>query len=212
MCLNKSQEFKIPFQLSAHTISVPIVNGNTERFSFQAVVIETTAEHAAKLRERFYSLGDPLQVQQVYPYIGKYQFAPLVKSREWPIDKIWKLAKFHDNIICGLRPIFIQNLQDLNNKINDTDTLRTAFLRLQNSETIEGITHQVQLIYSIHNTGNPTTKVALIPPLYYDSAIQQLSVIHSGLQGYIHPNFHKAVFLPGKHAGVSSQPADSISS
>jgi hypothetical protein len=116
MCLNKHHDTPINFQLSARTVSVPIAEGHPERFPFPAVVVETTVEHAAILRERFYSLGDPLQVQKTYQYVGKYQFVPLIKSREWPVDKIWRLSKFHDSIIEGLCPIFIQILKDLKNK------------------------------------------------------------------------------------------------
>lgn len=42
----------IPFQLSSRNISVPIVEGSRERYSFQAVVVETSATHATALRER----------------------------------------------------------------------------------------------------------------------------------------------------------------
>jgi hypothetical protein len=59
-CLNKNQKDKVHFQLPARTLSVPIGNGKQEKFSFQAVVIETEAQQASVLRERFYSLGDPL--------------------------------------------------------------------------------------------------------------------------------------------------------
>jgi hypothetical protein len=86
--LNNNQNDKVHFQLSARTLLVPIADRKPEKFSFQAIVIETEAEHASLLRERFYSLGDPL----------KYQFVPLVCSKEWPVEKIFRQAKFHDKI------------------------------------------------------------------------------------------------------------------
>lgn len=57
---------KLPFQLSSRTISIPIFDGKPERFDFQAVVVE--AKDAAQLREHFYSLADPLQACNVFPY------------------------------------------------------------------------------------------------------------------------------------------------
>jgi len=54
------------------------------------------------------------------------------------------------------------------------------------------------LLYSIHNTGNLTTTVALIPPLYYDIATLRLSAVHSALLAHVSAEYHGAVFLPGK--------------
>ncbi len=68
------------------------------------------------------------------------------------------------------------------------------------------------LIYSIHNTGQPTTKVALVPHLNYQEVILQLSAVHSGLKAYIKPEHHKAVFVEGKEVCISGQTADTISS
>jgi hypothetical protein len=41
-CINPDKENAIPFQLSACTITVPIMDGKLDRFSFPAVVIETS--------------------------------------------------------------------------------------------------------------------------------------------------------------------------
>jgi hypothetical protein len=197
-CLNQDREKSIPFQLSARTVSVPITDGGQEKFSFQAIVVETAIEHAAALWERFYSLGDPLTVYQCFQYVDKYQFIPLLKSREWSVDKIWRLAKFHDNIIVGLWPIFLQNLQDLNNKIIPTQTLHAAFMSMIIDIVKDGKQVSDHLLYSIHNTGNLTTTVALIPPLYYDIATLRLSAVHSALLAHVSAEYHGAVFLPGK--------------
>jgi hypothetical protein len=53
-------EEDIPYQLSTRTISVPLVEDKLGKYSFQAVVVETSANKAASLWERFYSL-DPQQ-------------------------------------------------------------------------------------------------------------------------------------------------------
>ena len=50
---------EIPFQLSSRSVSVPIKEDDPHRYSFNAVVVETSTKHAAKLRERFYGLQDP---------------------------------------------------------------------------------------------------------------------------------------------------------
>jgi hypothetical protein len=73
-------------------VSVPILEGKPERFVFQAVVVETSTQEAASLREKFYSLGNPMQVQQQFPYTGKYQFVPFLKTKEWTVQKILNLA------------------------------------------------------------------------------------------------------------------------
>lgn len=72
----------IPFQQSSCTLTVPMVDGKPERFTFQAVLVETLVAHAVKLKEHFYSLGGRLRAKYVYPYTGGYQFVPLLKSRE----------------------------------------------------------------------------------------------------------------------------------
>jgi hypothetical protein len=46
----------IPFQLASRNISVLVSDGCKERFTFQAIVIETSTKHAANLQERFYEL------------------------------------------------------------------------------------------------------------------------------------------------------------
>jgi hypothetical protein len=74
---NSNEE--LPFQLSSRSVSVPIQEGKPERFVFQAVVVETSTQQAASLRERFFSLGNPKQVQEKSPYTGKYQFVPFLK-------------------------------------------------------------------------------------------------------------------------------------
>jgi hypothetical protein len=66
----------IPFQLSSRSISVPIREGDPSRYSFQAVVIETSVQHAQSLREKFYKLDPPDKAQTDYPYTGIYQFVP----------------------------------------------------------------------------------------------------------------------------------------
>jgi hypothetical protein len=82
----------IPFQLSSRTISVAYQEGKPERYSFQAVIIETSTKHAATLKERLFAL-DPTMGRTEFPYSGKYPFIPLLKSQEWSITKIYQLAR-----------------------------------------------------------------------------------------------------------------------
>lgn len=108
----------VPFQLSARTISVPINEGKPEKYTFQAVVIETATTQAATLREEFYKLPNPVSAQLQYPYTGKYTFVPLLQSKEWTVSKILRLAQYHVSIIQDLKTVFISNLQNIHNKIN----------------------------------------------------------------------------------------------
>jgi hypothetical protein len=158
--------------------------------------------------------GGPQLIAKVYPYVGKYPFIPLLQSCEWPVQKIWRLTKLHDHTVKSLRPIFLHNLQDLNNKINEHDTLRAAFFTMEYKEQndSEHMTYSQVLIESIHNTGNPNTKVVLVPPKHYHSAISQLTAVHSGLQAYIDPSFHDKVSIQGTEVCLAGQKADSISS
>ena len=93
-----------PFQLSSRIVTEPIADGGNERFSFHATVVETLVDQAATLRERFYSSGDPPLIAKVYLYVGKYPFVPLLQSRKWPVQKIWRLAKLHDHTVKSLHP------------------------------------------------------------------------------------------------------------
>jgi hypothetical protein len=204
----------IPYQLTARTISVPLAEDNPGKFSFQAVVVETSAKHAATLRERFYSLDHPAKAQQQFPYTGKYQFVPILKSKEWTIQKILRLAKLHVKLISDLKPIFIVNLQDLRNEITPAgSTLMQGFYGMTFQQTINGkALDPVPLLHSIHNTGNKTTKVALVPSSHYTEALNQLSAIHSILTSNVSPDYHEKVFVHGTRAGLTGQQVDSVSS
>jgi hypothetical protein len=103
-------------------------------------------------------------------------------------------------------------LHDLKNKINDTQTLKAVFQNMLFEVIKDGVKHSDPLLNSIHNTGNLTTKVALIPPLYYDTATQQLSAIHSILLNHVSLEFHNEIFFPGKEVCIAGQLAGSISS
>ncbi len=94
---------KFPFQLSSRSISVPVKEGDPSRYSFQAIVVETSTQLASTIWEKFYELDQPAKAQAIYPYTGMYQFVPLLKSKEWPVDKIYKLARLHVNLIESLR-------------------------------------------------------------------------------------------------------------
>jgi hypothetical protein len=121
----------IPFQLSSRAVTFPIEDGKKECFAIQAIVVEALVENIMMLCERFFSSGDPALVKKVYPYVGKYPFIPLLKSHEWPVQKIWQLAKLHDHKVFSLHPIFLHNLQDLNDETSEDTTLRAAFFIME---------------------------------------------------------------------------------
>jgi hypothetical protein len=205
----------IPFQLSSRTTSVLEKEGGKERFSFQAIIIETSTKNAAKLRERFYTLENPSKVQHQFPYTGKYQFVPFLKSKEWTVPKILQLAKLHAKTVQDLSPIFLTNLQDIRTVISDEgDTLLQGFYGMQHTSTPapdkQPIT--VPLIHSVHNTGNKTTKVAIVPSAHYEEALNQFSALHDILATNIANEYHNQVFLPDTRVGITGQRIDSISS
>jgi hypothetical protein len=167
----------LPFQLSARTISIPISEGKPDRYYFLAVIAETSVEHAAALRERFYSLSDPFEVKRAYPYVGGHQFILLLKSKEWPTVKIYKLAVLHTQLTQLSKPIFVHNVADLQTPIGPSFTLRGGFNGMISMPTTTSPTRP--LIYSIHNTSNLDTKVALVTPELFDDAVTQLAAVHS---------------------------------
>jgi hypothetical protein len=210
-----SDEEDIPFQLSSRTTTVAIQEGGKERYAFQAIVVETATNHATKLRERFYKLDNPMVAQTSYPYTGKYQFVPFLKTKEWTISKILQLAKIHVNIVHDLKPIFLANIQDIHNEINqDGESMLQGFYGMQYTiPATEGHPPtKSPLLHSIHNTGNPTTKVALVPSNHFDEALNQLSAIHDILATNIASTYHSKVFVPKARAGITGQQIDSISS
>jgi hypothetical protein len=93
--LNLPPEFQ--FQLSSRTISVPMLNG-TNRYSFPAVAIETSARLGKHLREAMFSLPKPSDAKRQYPYTGIYQFVPVLTSKEWPIQDIPTSQSTHQNM------------------------------------------------------------------------------------------------------------------
>jgi len=119
----------IPFQLASWNISIPVSDRGKECFTFQAIVIETSTKHAANPCRHFYELENPSIAPRKYSYTSGYQFVPMLKSKEWPISKIYRLAKLHVNIIDGLRPLYLENLQDKHQMINKYgDSLLQGFL------------------------------------------------------------------------------------
>jgi hypothetical protein len=124
--------------------------------------VETSTQYAPTLWEKFYALDHPTIAREVFPCTGKYQFVPLLQSKEWTIQKIYQLAKLHVNIIEWLKPLYIANLQDINNEIDEMGTsLMHGFygMTVSSSEqkVFNGITPANQLIHSIHNTGKLNT-------------------------------------------------------
>lgn len=67
----------------------------------------------------------------------------------------------------------------------------------------------VSLLHSIHDTGNPKTKVALAPTSTYEAALDQFASLHSGLMSAIASEFHGNVFVDTLPAGLIGQQIDS---
>lgn len=208
------QDEELPFQLSARSVSVAVQDGKSDRYAFQAVVVETSTQQAASLREKFFSLGNPKQALNKFPYTGKYQFVPFLKTKEWTVSKILSLAKVHVTIIQDLKTIFLANLKNIHNIISqDGTTLMQGFYGMVNTSGNNETTPIVEpLLHSIHNTSKDTTKVALVPSSHYDEALTQLSAIHSILASYIPPAYQQAVFVDSLQASIIGQQIDSVSS
>ncbi len=149
------------------------------RFSFHAIVVESSTKNAPKLCEMLYELEHPHKARESYPYLGMYQFVPFLKSSEWFVDNIFHLATLHVKIVDNLKPTYGDNLQDINHVINDTGTASMqGFYGMQTSHlteipTVDGKTPIEQLIHSIHNTSHPLTKVTLVQSQKYTNALGQ---------------------------------------
>ncbi len=211
----ESTKDEVQFQLTARTISVPIQEGKPERYTFQAVVVETATSTAAKLREKFFSLGNPLEAKLNYPYTGHYQFVPFLHTKEWTVPKILRLAKLHVSIVQDLKPIFLGNLKNIHNTIdNDGTTLLQGFYGMSYS-TLSSNTapaRTVPLLHSVHNTGSKTTKTALVSQALFQEALNQLSTLHDILSNNIPESFHGNVFIDSARATIIGRSADTISS
>jgi hypothetical protein len=44
----------------------------------------------------------------------------MVKSTDWPIQKIYQLAHLHSSIIDDLKTIYVHHIQDVNNVVDDS--------------------------------------------------------------------------------------------
>jgi hypothetical protein len=75
LCKSLNLEENFPFQLSACTVTIPTAPGSVEKFSFQAVVVESPVKHARQLREMFYSLPKPAVSYKSFPYTGPTSYA-----------------------------------------------------------------------------------------------------------------------------------------
>jgi hypothetical protein len=160
--------------------------------------------HGKQQIYKFYELDQPIKVQVNYPYTGMYQFVPLLKSKEWPISKIFQLVQLHVTIVDGLRPLFIENLQDINNVIDDQgNSLMQGFYGMTVSspqaDVAEGITPTSPSSHSIHNTQKHTTKVILLQSNKFVDAVDQFSNIHNILQNNIKKQYHMNVFISEPH-------------
>lgn len=109
----------ISFPLSFRTVSVFIEPGKDQKYSFQAIAVDTAVTHSRHIQEAFFSLPKPAVAQQLYPYPGPYQFVPLLVSKEWSTQKIFQLAKVHVRICQNLKVIYIENLWDVHNVISE---------------------------------------------------------------------------------------------
>jgi len=199
-----------PFQLSSRTISVPVDNNkDSKRYSFPAVAVETSARQAKSLRETFFAQPKPELAKVKFPCTGPYQFVPTLQSKEWPVIKIVQLAKVLVKICQDLKPIFLQNLQDIRNAISaDGHTLMRGFL---------GMTRRVDdkllpLIHSVHNTNRPHVKAVLVTAENFEAAVDQFGTIYQDLLGGVPQEFQNNVFVDDLEAGLTSGHRDTIHS
>ncbi len=107
-----------------------------------------------------------------FQYVGGHQIVFLIKSKEWPVSKIYCLAKLHSHIVHDLKPRFVHNIKDLRNKIGSTLTLCQGFYGMLAKES-SGKENPFPLLDSIHNTNAPHTKVALASADHFDEAVTQ---------------------------------------
>jgi len=155
-------------------------------------------------------------VAHQYLYTGIYQFVRLVKSTEWPIQKIYNLAKLHVTIIDNLKSIYRRNLQDIHYEV---DTARNALLQgfytlltsvYKDSDT--SMSHRMPLIHSLHNTRCNTVKVALVTTTNYSDSLGKFSNLKNLLTAKVPLEFHDQVFFPDEPPTVSGPWVDSFSS
>jgi hypothetical protein len=153
-------------------------------------------------------LSHPSTAIQTYPYNDQHQFLPMIKSKEWPVQKVYHLAQLHVSIIESLRPLYISPLQDLNNVVDDRgDSLLHVFQCLPRPapqpSMSDGSPLPSMLLHSAHNTRQPTTKVVLVQQSNYEEALGILSNLQKILSNAIDPKFHAYVFMAGQTPEIS---------
>jgi len=97
----------------------------------------------------------------------------MVKSTDWPIQKIYQLAQLHSSIIDDLKTIYVHHIQDVNNVVDDSGySLLQGFYGM----TVTGQPSndpKDRLIQSIHNTSKPGVKVVLVQSSKHEAALGQ---------------------------------------
>jgi hypothetical protein len=130
----------------------------------------------------------------------------MVKSKEWPTSKILQLAKMHVAIVNVLKPLYLENIQDIHHIINDKgNSLLQGMLSLLLPEGSP-------LYHSMHNIGQRKLKIILVKSSYQLAAIEQLGSIHEILYSKVPIPYHKSVFLPSAKVALTSRQNDTISS
>ncbi len=118
--------------------------------------METSAQHAAALQERFYELDNP----------------SIATIQERAISEIYCLAKLHVAIINDLCPLYLKNPQDIHHVINASgDSILQGFLNAHTSEP-----NKTPLIH--YNIGQGQNKILLTKTGNYDTVIEYLGTIH----------------------------------
>jgi hypothetical protein len=134
----------------------------------------------------------------------------MLQSKEWPIVKIFQLAKVHVKLCQNYRVIYIQNVQDIRNAVGENGhTILRGFLGMTYMKSTRD---KVQLIHSIHNTRRKNIKAVLVPHEHYDLAIVQFGALHQCLLAGIEGKYHKNVFIEGLEAGMTGGQRDMIHS
>jgi len=121
----------------------------------------------------------------------------MVKSTDWPIQKIYQLAQLHSSIIDDLKTIYVHHIQDVNNVVDDSGySLLQGFYGM----TVTGqpsTDPKDRLIQSIHNTSKQGVKVVLVQSSKHEAALGQFANLYNILQNIVNEKFHSSVFIQG---------------
>ena len=203
----------VKFQLSSRTINIPLTKNGTMKTPIRALVVECDSKHIAKLREAMFRLGDPKRARHSWPITGHFMFVPLFETKAWPHSKIVKVAQLHTRTIDRLTPFYLDNLKDIDTKLEDdagnTLTVRAGLNQFE-ATTPDGTS--LPLFHSVHKTNRDTVITLLVDRDFVPAAEQKLLSIHEILVNSLPRNTHDKVLFPDRPVQVTGRIIDSVSS